>query len=328
MVIVGVATGALSLVFCALLPAISPKLSFVDSDPVDIIYFVIITVFTAWNTFTSTVFIAYRRTSYVLWVNVAVGALKVGMAFVVRSGGGIAIFNITGIAQIVNVVLSLALMARVFGYRVRAAIEPKILLPSRRFASSTYIGNVLSLLPPTIVPLIVARDLGVTQAAYFYIAYTIASLLFTIPSSIMQSLYAEGSHDPTSLRGNVKRAIVMSGVVLLPAVVLLVTLCPVVLEAFGRDYRGGSSGLLRVFSLSSFLVGLNLALIIVFRVTLQLRAIVFTNLCYAVSLIGTVFICVAGFGLLGVGLAWGFGNVVAIGVGGLFVRRSGLTVPS
>ena len=311
---VGIATCFASLLFCALIPLVSPKLLFVDRHPRDILYFVVITVFTSWNTLTNTVFIAYRRTSYIVWVNIAVGVLKLALAVTFRHGGAITIFNITGAVQIVNVALSLGIMAHAFGYR-----------PTAKISSTTYIANVFYLVPPTVLPLIVTKELGATEAAYFYIAYTIATLLYQVPNSAMQSLYAEGSHDPSSLRTNVKKAILTSGVILLPAVVLLVVLCPLVLEAFGSAYKTGSVDLLRLFGLSSFLVTLNLALEIIFRITLHYRAVILTNLCYAVSLIGMTYVFIPAFGLLGVGVAWAIANLVAIIVGGLFVKRRGLT---
>jgi len=327
MIVVGAATAILSLLFCLLLPVVSRKLLFVDRHPLDILYFVIITVFTAWNTFTSTVFIAYRRTSYILWVNAAVGVLKIALALVIRYGGAISIFNISGIAQIVNVIISLGILAHVFGYRPSMKLEFKVLSPSRRFSSTTYVANLFFLLPPTVLPIIVTNELGVTEAAFFYIAFTIATLLYAIPNSAMQSLYAEASHDPKSLRINVKKALLTSWGLLLPAVVLLMALIPLLLEAFGPAYKSGATALLRVFSLSSFLIALNLALVMIFRITLHFRAMILTNICYAVSFLGMVFIFIPAFGLVGVGVALAFGNLVAIAVGGIFVWRSGLTAP-
>jgi O-antigen/teichoic acid export membrane protein len=68
-----------------------------------------------------------------------------------------------------------------------------------------------------------------------------------------------------------------------------------------------------------------LALEIIFRITLHYRAVILTNLCYAVSLIGMTYVFIPAFGLLGVGVAWAIANLVAIIVGGLFVKRRGLT---
>ena len=45
-----------------------------------------------------------------------------------------------------------------------------------------------------ILPIMVLNVLGAEQAAYYYIAYAIAALLFMIPSAISMSLFVEGSH--------------------------------------------------------------------------------------------------------------------------------------
>jgi len=48
--------------------------------------------------------------------------------------------------------------------------------------------------PNMILPIMVLNVLGAEQAAYYYIAYAIAALLFMIPNAISMSLFVEGSH--------------------------------------------------------------------------------------------------------------------------------------
>ena len=48
--------------------------------------------------------------------------------------------------------------------------------------------------PNLILPIMVLNVLGAEQAAYYYIAYAIAALLFMIPGAISTSLFVEGSH--------------------------------------------------------------------------------------------------------------------------------------
>jgi O-antigen/teichoic acid export membrane protein len=323
--VVGAATAILSIGFCLLIPEISPKLIFLERNPLDILYFTVITVFTTWNTLTSIIFIAYRRTSFIFWVNLIVGILKLSLAIVIRFGGAITIFNIAGIAQIANVILSLSILTWSLRYKPSLRFKLRSLLPSWRFSSSAYVGNILALLPGAVLPIIVVNQLGTTEEAFFYIAFTIATLLYTIPSAVTESLYAEASHDPQSLRDHTKKALLLSGLLLLPVVVLLVVFCPFVLQAFGQEYRHGSVSLLRTFSVSSFLVGLTLVLVIIFRITLNFRAIVVTNLAYAVALLGSVYFCISWFGLIGVGVAWAFGNMIEIIVGGIFLVKHGLS---
>ena len=47
--------------------------------------------------------------------------------------------------------------------------------------------------PNMVLPIMVLNTLGAEQAAYCYIAYAIATLLFMIPSAISMSLFVEGS---------------------------------------------------------------------------------------------------------------------------------------
>ena len=198
--VVSLVTLLLSLLFLFLVHLVSPQLAFITKDPIYIVYFTTITVFTTLNSFTSTLFIAYRRTSFILWINLIVGAFKLFLAINLRNGGAIAVFNITGMAQIANVLMSVLILAYVLDYRPSLKMDFRILLKTSRFTSASYLGDLFAILPGTLLPILVVIQLGTTKEAYFYIAFTIANLLLAIPGSVMQSFYAEASHKPEDLK--------------------------------------------------------------------------------------------------------------------------------
>ena len=84
------------------------------------------------------------------------------------------------------------------------------------------------------MPLLVLNVLGPEESAYFYVAWTIATLLFSIPSSLAQSLFAEGSHDKRKLHRDIRRATILSALLLVPAVLFVWLLGGTVLLAFGE----------------------------------------------------------------------------------------------
>ena len=70
--------------------------------------------------------------------------------------------------------------------------------------------------PNLILPIMVLNVLGAEQAAYYYIAYAIAALLFIIPNAISMSLFVEGSHGE-ALKRTVVKSLVTIFSLLFPA---------------------------------------------------------------------------------------------------------------
>ena len=75
-----------------------------------------------------------------------------------------------------------------------------------------------------ILPIMVLNVLGAEQAAYYYIAYAIAALLFMIPGAISTSLFVEGSHGE-ALKRTVVKSLVTIFSLLVPAAGVLYLCC-------------------------------------------------------------------------------------------------------
>ncbi len=317
---VGVAAVVTSLVFCALIPLVSPKLGFVSHHAWDIVGFVFFTVFTAWNTLTNAVFIAYRRTRFVLIINIIFSAIKMVLPFAFLHGGAMAIFVAAGIAQVINVGLSIGAMMKYFGYRPRLSFSKNVMREIAGYSFGAYIASFFNLLPGTALPLIVTDRLGAADAAFFYIAFTIANLLFTIGYATMQSLFAEGSHDEAKLHAHAIKGLKMASLLTLPAIVVVCVVAPLVLRIFGHSYATGALGLLRILSVSSiFVVGYS-ALTVIFKVLKHVRAMIFVNFSYAATIVVLSVALARPLHLAGVGWAWMAGNIVAVFVGAFFLR--------
>jgi len=320
LVIAGITSAIFGILFCVLLPILSPKLSFVDSNPWYIASFIVFTVFTTWNTLTNAVLVAYRRTSFVVAINIIFSAVKLALPFIVRSGGPMTIFAFVGVAQVVNVILSIAALMRYFDYVPSFKIHFGLVRETLRFGSATYAAQLLNLLPDSSLPLIVVNKLGPTAAAYFYIAFTIANLLYTIAFSTAQALLAEASHDEEHIVQHLRKGIVMISVLLIPATIVLIVVCPFILAFFGEAYRSGATGLLRIMSISSIAVMIYSALGTVFKLTRNLKAILATTATNAVVIVTLSIVVAKPWGLNGIGWAWLIGSWASVIVGLWFVR--------
>ncbi|HEY8999165.1 MAG TPA: oligosaccharide flippase family protein [Candidatus Saccharimonadales bacterium] len=322
LMMVGIASAILSAGFCALVPHLAPKLTFVDHNLWYILSFVIFTIFTAWNTLTNAVFVAYRETRYVLVINIIFSAIKMVLPFAVMHGGPMAIFAVAGIAQVINVLLSLAAMMKYFGYRPAPIIHRDVVREVRKYSSGSYVASFLNLMPITVLPLVVTNQLGPSQAAFFYIAFTIANLIFTIGYSTTQSLFAESSHNEEKLDANLRRGFKIAVIIGAPAIVVLLLAGQLILKPFGHDYADGATTILRVLGASSIFVYMYSALNALFKVTKDIRAMIVVNIFYAGIIIGLGWALAKPLHLLGVGIAWASGNFAATIVGLYFRRRA------
>src|SRR5579885_2566100 len=226
LIISGFASALISGIFCLLIPILSPKLGFVLQNPWYIAAFIIFTIFTTWNTLTNAIFVAYRRTSFVFVINLIFSMIKICLPFISSAGGPMTIFSIVGVAQVANVILSIGALMRYFQYTPKIKIDYAVLRELRRFGSTMYVANLLNLLPDSALPIIIIDKLGSIQAAYFYVAFAIANLVYTIAFATNQVLVAEAAHDEKHFIQHARKGILFVLGLLTVTIIFVVVLCP------------------------------------------------------------------------------------------------------
>jgi len=303
------------------LPLLSPSLS-IMSNPWVFLSFVFFTVVTSLNVLTNAVFLAYKQARYILIINTLFSVFKVVLPLLVIKGGAVAIFALAGSAQLFGLALSIMWMRRKFGYKMSPVLHMDTLRVVRKFSLSIYVSNVLSLLPPTLLPLIILHYSGPKNAAYYYMAFTIANVLYTIVYATMQSVLAEGSHNAAALRSHVMAAAKLISVLLIPATLMIVLFGNNLLAIFGAEYAKGAGLLLRLLAMGAVPIAAYAALTTTFKVTKKLAPVVGMNAISALVTLGLSNWWIAPFGLEGVGWAWIVGDALACGIGVIFLLKS------
>jgi O-antigen/teichoic acid export membrane protein len=313
-------TGTILAVCVALaLPILSPSLSILSS-PWPLLAFVFFTVVTSLNTLTNAVFLALKKARYIFGINIIFSAFKVVLPLLIQ-GDAVTIFVLAGSAQLLGLVLSVEWMRRQFNYRFSPRLHMDTLRDIKKFSFSVYVSSVLNLLPPTILPLIIIHQSGPSNAAYYYMAFTLAGILYTIAYAVMQSAFAESSHDEATLGAHIAHAAKLIGVLLVPSAILVALLSSFLLSSFGEEYAGEANTLLRLFALGALPVAIYSAMGAIFKVTKNLGGMTGMNVVYAVSILGLSSWLIPQWGLVAVGWAWIIGNVAACGIGALFLMR-------
>lgn len=315
LIIVSVLSAVIAILFVIGFPLFAPDLAFVTHSLIYSLAFVIFTIFTSLNTLTNAIFLAYRKTIYTFFVNLIFSALKVILPLLIVHGGAMTIFNISGIAQVIGVVLSFVVMSNKFGHVFLPKVHFDILRLSRKYSFAVYGSSLLNLLPPTLLPLIITHRLDPKYSAYYYMAFTIATLLYTVAYSSMQSVFAESSHVEEHLKQHLFKAGKVLGGIMVPSIIVLIAVAPYILLTFGDSYRDNGTALLRLFSLSALFVAVYSALGTVFKVMHATLSLLLMNIAYTATILFISYSLIVRNGLVVVGWAWLLGNFVAIVVG-------------
>jgi O-antigen/teichoic acid export membrane protein len=209
-----------------------------------------------------------------------------------------------------------------FGFRFAPGLHRDILRDSKKYSLSVYVSSLLNLLPPTLLPLIVVHKLGAASAAYYYMAFTMATVLYTIAYATMQSVFAEGSHDETAIKAHLAKAAKLIAFMLIPAVLITVLLSGFILKIFGGEYAEQGAMLLRLFAISSIAVAVYSAMGTIFKIVKNLAGVIAMNIVYAVVILGLSYSFISKFGINTIGWAWIAGNIAAVLTGLIFLKKS------
>lgn len=330
-VISGVMSAVIALLFCIGSPLFAPKLSFLVSNPTSAALFIIFVVFATWNTLTNAALIAYRKTIYVLIIDFIFSIVKVSLLLFAATGDYMTIFTLVGIAQVVNVSLSMFVLIRKFNYKPSIRVDRSIIRETKKYSLGVYVSSILNLLPDSLLPIIIVNKLSASDSAYFYIAFAITNLVYTIAFAITQALLAETANDEKRFREHARKGLFIAIGLLTPAIIVVIFIAPYLLQLFGPSYAQGGLETLSIMVWSGFFVLAYSFLSFYYKHTKRLLPNIIMTAVNAISILGLSLIFVDKYGLPGIGWAWMIGTVIAVIVGGLIivmVRKKELVLPS
>ena len=263
------------------------------------------------NLLTDSVFIAYRQARYNFIVDGLIqSGSKLSLPLLLVGLGTFGIFASAGIASALAVLFSLFFMKRIFDYRPAWEVKLHTVRSAITFSAASYLSNLLNLLPLLVLPVIVLDSLGAAAAGYYFLAFQMANLLFSVGYAVTESLLAEGSQAESDLTKLAKHSATVLIILVPTGGLVLAVSSHWLLLLFGRGYSQHASTALTVLGLSAFAVAANVWASALLKVTKQLHAMVWANVVYASVIIGLA-AAWAHRGLAWVALAWLLGNVAA-----------------
>ena len=140
----------------------------------------------------SSALVALRRSDLNLAQTIVLG-LRAAFVLALASIGLMGLFVSYDLALVLSVVFASFPLYH-YGLTYKVQIRRSILRQIGRFSLGNYTATIIFIAPSSIMPVIILNTVGANGAAYFYIAYSIASFLYFFPSSVSTSLFVEGSH--------------------------------------------------------------------------------------------------------------------------------------
>lgn len=271
-----------------------------------VIYFIILAANSIQN-LSQNAFIAMRRAEINFIESLILGS-RVVILFPLASLGAIGILGAYGISFILANFIALGIFAK-FNITPVIKIDVRFLKEISHFSAGNYFSALLASIPNLIMPILVLNILGASETARYYIAFSIASLLSTIPTAISTSLFVEGSHG-APLRKTFFKSILAASFILVLGVMLLEFFGSYLLGSIGGDYIEGFK-LLKLMALSSFLITPVLLYLSIKRVQKEINILIYIS-----GLMSTLFLALScqfmvWFGLIGIGYA----QIISYGVG-------------
>ncbi|VVB84849.1 Polysaccharide biosynthesis protein [uncultured archaeon] len=284
----------------------SPALSFIREGwflPVFLAYIVITSIFSMQNM----ALIAIRRADLALIQNLLLGA-RILLLIFLTSLGVFGIFSAFGAAFLLTSIFGTLILQK-NGLSITGSFDIASIRKTLKFSMGNYLAGIFLMAPLTIIPIMIVNTIGAEEGAYFYVAYSVAALLFMIPNAVSTSLFVEGSHS-LPLKENVLKSIKMILMLLVPALIFIFLFGNKLLLLFSREYSVQAYEMLQLLSISSIFSAVISIFISIKKIQQEVRIINYLNFALSVLIIGFGYIALFKYGLVGLGYAWLGANAV------------------
>ena len=163
----------------------------------------------------------------------------------------------TGIATAVAFLASLVFFILRFNYLPKLIIDIIVVKRMTKFSLESYIAGFIGGLPVMVLPILITNSIGAKFSTYFYLDMMIANLLYIVPTAVSKSLFSEGSYSKTDLKIQVRKAIKIISIIIIPAIIVTFLFGNYILLTFGKEYSYDGFILLKYLSISGILIIIN-----------------------------------------------------------------------
>jgi O-antigen/teichoic acid export membrane protein len=308
-----------SLIFLRGVGTWAPRLSFLGSSPVVIVWFTLATMASCIFVLQDSVLTGLRQATWVPVENAAFSLAKIALLVAFATA-----LPHYGVLASWTIAMALTLLP-VNGLILRRLIPQHVaathgdvarLAPAQvaRYVVGDYLGALCWLASTTLLPIMVTQQAGATANAYFFLSWQMAIMLYLVSPNVGSALIVEAATDPTKLGTYSYRVCVQAARIVVPLAAIWMLGAPYVLRLFGPNYASEGTALLRLLALSALPYIVNSLYISVARVQRRVRAIVIVlaSLCALVLILSHILL--QRYGITGVGVAWLVSQTIIAGI--------------
>jgi len=307
--------------FLGLVDVISPSLGYLKDGwylALLVIYMATVSVYTTQNT----TLLALRRADRSVVQNSLLG-VRVPVILLIGSLGAVGILLSFNLAYLAALSIGLVYLAKQ-GFELKVPGLKTIATTVRGhsgYSAGNYLSVIFTMMPSTLLPIVIMNTTGPEGVAYFYIAYSIAAMLFIIPGAVAMSLFIEGSHDMPMNR-YAGKAFKLIMVIAIPLIIILFFFGDKLLLLFNREYSYQSIELLRLLVISGLFSPVIAVYSSIRRVEKKLKSLNVVSATTAVLVVGGGYALLSVYGLAGLGYAWIMANAaVAIVLTAILIKE-------
>jgi O-antigen/teichoic acid export membrane protein len=298
-----------ALLFLLLSSVMFHELSIVSHSLIYILLFLGMTLFGTLNTFMDHVSIAIRRGNQVLIRNILFGGITIlfvsALPLVVGSVTSKSIIFAWMLAGLFACTIgSLQIVRSIPAYRYRFTVDTGIGKGLIRVSLQNYLLTLVERAPNWILPIIVTEMLSPTDNAHWYTLWMMAWVIYIIPISVGQNLFADVSHQPGTYRQALRYSLLTSLILGTIAAASTMLLANFLLSLLGESYAVAGAIPLRILALGVYPAIFIQAYYGICRGKNMLSEAIFTGA--AAGFTGVLAASLVGlrFGLVGMAAAW------------------------
>lgn len=224
------------------------------------------------------------------------------------------LIGITGLSALLGIVGVAPLVPRYTVTALEAAEAPVSTRRLLSFSFWNYLSGLAGTLPALVMPTIVVSSIGGTQAAAYYMAWTLFSVLLFVPSAFSWALFAEQSAQAGSPARRATGASRWAGVLMLVLPVLFVPAGLLVLALLGASYLAYGWPALLLLAGGFWPYYRSQLLMIELRMGGAQWPLTLASLVSHLAIIGVSLPLLAVLGTAGAALAWSAGQGLLLGL--------------
>lgn len=224
----------ISIIFILNVDIFAPQLKSIFGDIEVVIIFIATTVMMTVSSLIVSMYSAGKRSSFRMIKENIFNISKIFLIILFANIGIMGIFLSWVLGLIISTITGFFLLSKLWKYTPAIVIDP-IVKNMASFSIENYIASIFYNLPKQIFPIMIVSLISAESAGYFFIAMTVANVLYNVPLSISTSFLAESS-DKKKFHDNVEKAIKFNTLILIPGILLFIIFGEYALNIFGQRY--------------------------------------------------------------------------------------------